>query len=73
MCVFRIYADAVINHMTGGGWGTGTGGSSWNADTLAFPGVPYSPWDFNECIMCPRASCEIEAYDDPVEVSNNNY
>ena len=42
-----IYVDMVINHMTGGGSGIGSDGSEWNADTLNYPGVPYSELDFH--------------------------
>ena len=35
---FRIYVDGVINHMTGGGSGYGSGGTWWDADALDFPG-----------------------------------
>ena len=42
---FRIYVDAVINHMSYLA-GTGSAGSSFNSSTKLFPGVPYGPNDF---------------------------
>lgn len=45
---FRIYADAVINHMTGGQVNqTGTGGSPSDPVNQKYPTVPYGPSDFN--------------------------
>lgn len=58
----RIYADAVINHMSAT-QGTGTGGSSGNPNTLEFPGVPFGSGDFN-----PR--CDINDYNDRNQVRN---
>ncbi|CRK95800.1 CLUMA_CG009256, isoform A [Clunio marinus] len=58
----RIYADAVINHMSAT-TGTGTGGSSGNSGTLQFPAVPYGPNDFN-----PR--CDINDYNNINQVRN---
>jgi len=57
----RIYADIVVNHMSGM-TGYGTGGSYGNAETGDFPGVPYTSSDFN-----PR--CEIQ-WHDPVSIRN---
>ena len=54
--LFRIYVDAVINHMTALGQnGTGDGGSSYNGDNLDFPGVPYSPEHFTPRSLCPSS------------------
>ena len=39
--VYSIYVDAVINHMTGAGWGVGSAGSDWSGDDEWFPAVPY--------------------------------
>jgi len=66
----RIYPDAVINHMCGaGGSGTGTGGTSFNANSESFPGVPYSSYDFNDA-NCHSSSGDIENYQDPNQVRN---
>lgn len=52
--MFRIYVDAVVNHMSGKGReGTGDGGSSFNGDALSFPGVPYSAEHFTPRDKCP--------------------
>ncbi len=69
--LIRIYVDVVINHMTwSGAYGTGTAGSSFDARSLDFPGVPYSSWDFNccNCDMCGTSNCEISDYDNVNEV-----
>lgn len=56
--------DIVINHMAGKGRsGTGTAGSNFNSDNYEFPGVPYSPTDFN-------TYCKLNNYGDPNEVRN---
>ena len=67
---FRIYVDAVINHMTGGGRGQGSGGSSWDADSLNYPGVPFGPNDFNccGCSGCSTNDCTIKNYNDANQV-----
>lgn len=67
----RIYADVVINHMTGaGGSGSGTGGSHWDGGSLSYPGVPYSSWDFNSGSECSTGDGNIHNYNDPNEVRN---
>ncbi|KAK7490507.1 hypothetical protein BaRGS_00018293, partial [Batillaria attramentaria] len=67
----RIYADVVINHMTGaGGYGTGTGGSQWNGGTLNYPAVPYSSLDFNGAHNCHTHDGNIHDYNNPQEVRN---
>ncbi|HEV7932164.1 MAG TPA: alpha-amylase family protein [Actinomadura sp.] len=44
----KVYADAVINHMTGSsGAGTGSAGSTF-PDKYTYPGL-YSGWDFHDC------------------------
>ncbi len=64
----RIYVDAVINHMTGSGVkGTGSGGTSFNADSRFFPGVPYGGNDFNDK-KCRSSSGSIENYQDVNQV-----
>lgn len=65
-----IYVDVVLNHMTGGGWGTGSDGSSFDADALQFPGVPYGPNDFHGSDDCPTWDQEIHDYQNPIEVRN---
>lgn len=67
----RIYVDVVINHMTGsGGTGQGTGGSSYDANSLQFPGVPYGPTDFNDGSNCHTSDLSIHNYQNPEEVRN---
>ncbi|CAG0899120.1 unnamed protein product, partial [Cyprideis torosa] len=68
----RVYPDIVFNHMTGD-WPAGTpttGGSSFNSDTLDYPGVPYSAFDFHGPAECPSGSGYIESYQDAVQVRN---
>lgn len=48
----RIYVDLLLNHMSAT-TGTGTAGSTSNAQTKSFPAVPYTTSDFH-------ASCEID-------------
>lgn len=45
---YRIYVDAIINHMTGT-WNdnVGTNGSTADFDTWNYPSVPYTRDDFN--------------------------
>lgn len=69
----RIFVDMVVNHMVGaGGTGTGSAGSSFDADNLQFPAVPYGPNDFNccQCDMCTTSSCDIDSYQDVNQVRN---
>ena len=68
--LFSIYVDGVFNHMTGGGSGTGSDGSTFNADTKSFPGVPYGVNDFNGAAECPTGSGEIQNYNNVNEVRN---
>ena len=68
---FRIYVDAVINHMTGaGGSGHGTGGSYYDSKSLQFPGVPYGPNDFNGGDACHSGDLNIHNYNNAQEVRN---
>ncbi|ODN02193.1 Pancreatic alpha-amylase [Orchesella cincta] len=65
----RIYVDAVINHMTGGGvCCTGTGGSTFSGPNKQYP--EYSAQDFNDRSTCPSGSGGIENYNDPIQVRN---
>jgi len=67
----RIYVDVVVNHMCGsGGSGQGTGGTSFNADSLQFPGVPFGPNDFNDQSSCPTGDLQIHDYNNAQEVRN---
>lgn len=60
----RIYADAVINHMTGmPGIHYGSSGSPAFYDNTSYPAVPYNSDDFNK-------DCGIQDYNDPVQVRN---
>ena len=44
----KIYVDAVVNHMAGGGsGGAGSGGSTFSH--YAYPAVPYGDGDFHHC------------------------
>merc|ERR1712227_214053 len=66
----RIYVDALPNHMCGGGGsGQGTGGSSFDANSLNFPAVPYSGLDMNDG-NCYTSSGNIENYGDLNQVRN---
>src|SRR6218665_3279499 len=56
--------------MTGGGSGTGSDGSFFDADALQFPGVPYGPNDFHGTDDCPTSDQEIHDYNNPIEVRN---
>ncbi|XP_069825113.1 pancreatic alpha-amylase-like [Dendropsophus ebraccatus] len=63
-----VYADAVINHMCGSGYGKETTcGSPYNAETKDFPAVPYSYRDFNDG-KCKNEHGAIENYEDEKEV-----
>lgn len=67
----RIYVDVVLNHMTGNSvYGTGTGGSTFDARNLDFPGVPYSRSDFNDENTCPTSSGDVENWGSVVEIRN---
>jgi len=55
-----IYVDGVINHMTGGGSGFGSDGSSFNGDTEVYPGVPFGNSDFHGAAECPTSNLEIQ-------------
>ena len=49
----RVFADVVLNHMTGRGRrGRGIAGTPFDADRLYFPGVPY-----NESHFTPSHNC----------------
>jgi len=54
--------------MTGGGSGTGSDGSPFNADARNYPGVPYGSGDFNGAAECSSGSGEIENYNDANQV-----
>ncbi|XP_077293276.1 alpha-amylase 1-like [Arctopsyche grandis] len=60
----RIYIDAVINHMTGGGGSMGTAGTVSQPSQRQYPGVPFGPPDFNHPI------CTITNYNDRNQVRN---
>jgi alpha-amylase len=65
-----IYVDGVINHMTGGGTGTGSAGSSWSGDAQSYPGVPFGSNDFHGSTECKTSNLEIQNYQDPNQVRN---
>lgn len=60
-----IYVDAVINHMTGVGSGTGYAGSPFTPYT--YPGT-YQSWDFHHCGR--NGNDDIVNYGDRYEVQN---
>ncbi|GAA2049668.1 alpha-amylase family protein [Nocardiopsis rhodophaea] len=60
----KVYVDAIVNHTTGPGRGTGSAGSSWQGDAYAYPAVPYTSRDFNDCRH------DIADWNDPDEVWN---
>jgi alpha-amylase len=62
----RIYVDAVINHMSATS-GTGSGGSSCDANGRSYPGVPFGRNDFNDG-KCKSSSGNIENYNNAQEV-----
>lgn len=67
----RIYADMVVNHMTGDypAGVTGTGGSNFDSGAKSYPAVPYSNLDFNGRDRCSSSSGNIENYG---VISSNN-
>jgi len=67
----QIFVDVVINHMSGsGGAGTGTGGTSYDAGSQSFPGVPFGPTDFNDGSNCHTGDLSIHNYNSAEEVRN---
>ena len=69
----RIYVDALLNHMAGvdASRDVGIAGTPFNAETLDFPGVPYSANDFNQQGKeCHTSSGNIENYGDADQVRN---
>lgn len=60
-----IYVDAIVNHMTGVGSGTGYAGSTFTPYT--YPGT-YASWDFNNCGR--NGNNDIVNYSDRYEVQN---
>jgi len=66
----RTFVDVIPNHMCGGGGsGTGSGGTFFDAGSLDFPGVPYSRNDMNDN-NCYTSSGNIENYGDANQVRN---
>ncbi|MDL9981252.1 alpha-amylase [Microbacterium sp. ASV49] len=51
----RVVADAVINHMTAQGAGTGFAGTAFTK--YAYPGL-YTPKDFHHCALTPDGSIQ---------------
>ena len=74
----RIFVDAVLNHMShwGSGSGVGIGGTKYDANTKDFPGVPYTSEHFNSKTsspsVCTSASGDVEDWNDPVQARNCN-
>ena len=70
---YRIYVDAVLNHMAEiGRSGNGVGGTSYDTKSYDFPGVPYNESDFNERSKCPSQNKNVQDYSNPDEVRNCN-
>lgn len=61
----RIYADAIINHMSRTS-GYGTAGTYFDVKSRHFPGVPYSGYDFND----GKCNHNIMNYGDIFQVRN---
>lgn len=61
-----IYVDAVINHMSGVGSGTGVNGSSFG--NYSYPAVPFGYGDFHHCGR--NGNDDIANYQDRWEVQN---
>ena len=57
--------------MTGGGYGTGSAGSQFNADSLEFPGVPFENKDFHGPDVCHTHNLDIHNYYNADEVNNS--
>ncbi|XP_001653284.2 alpha-amylase A [Aedes aegypti] len=57
----RIYADVVLNHMAVNTLYGGGAGSLADANTLAYPAVPYNSSDFN-------TDCQINEQSNPIEL-----
>nr|XP_006819823.1 PREDICTED: alpha-amylase-like [Saccoglossus kowalevskii] len=70
----RIYADVVINHMTGknAGHGYGIGGNKFNASSKSYPAVPYKYEHFNGQDTCKSDDGLVHNYTNPEEVRNCN-
>ncbi|MET0424702.1 MAG: carbohydrate-binding module family 20 domain-containing protein [Actinoplanes sp.] len=63
----KIYVDAVINHMAGGG-STGAGSAGSTYSHYAYPAVPYGTNDFHHCGR--NGNDDIVNYGDRWEVQN---
>ncbi|XP_069940254.1 alpha-amylase A-like isoform X4 [Cherax quadricarinatus] len=67
----RVIVDVVVNHMAElGRSGYGSGGTTFNADQLDFPGVPYTSVDFTPQDLCPSADGIVGNNSDVYEVRN---
>ncbi|KAJ8298304.1 LOW QUALITY PROTEIN: hypothetical protein KUTeg_024835 [Tegillarca granosa] len=67
----RIYVDAEINHMARHDRnGTGSAGSSYDANKYDFPGVPFTKDNFNNRSKCPSSDGNVHNYNDPHDVRN---
>jgi alpha-amylase len=63
----KIYVDAVLNHMAGGG-STGAGSSGSTYSHYAYPAVPYGTGDFHHCGR--NGNDDIVNYNDRWEAQN---
>ena len=64
----RVYADAVINHMSKQGSGKGTGRSVYDTLAMNYEGVPYNRSHFNQKNKCPSPSGDIQDYSNADQV-----
>jgi len=56
-----VYVDAVLNHMTGAGSGTGSDNSSFDGEAQSYPAVPYNSSHFHGHRDCPTKDLNIQA------------
>ena len=67
---FRIYVDAIINHMTGQYSGKGTAGNSFDGESCSYPAVPYGSNDCNGADVCHTSDGNVHDYNNLAEVRN---
>jgi len=63
-----VYVDVVLNHMTGGGSGTGSDNSSFDGETQSYPGVPYNDSDFHGHADCHTKDLNIHVRSPPLSL-----
>ena len=67
---YRIYVDAVINHMTGGQSGVGTAGDHFTGSSCNYPAVAFSASHCNGAAQCHSYDGKIHNYSNAEEVRN---